>query len=48
MQRAMPFEPCNGIDDNRTGEIDEDCPCTPFSTMVPGATATEGPGLAWL
>ena len=28
-------EPCNGIDDNGNGLVDEGCPCTPFTMNYP-------------
>jgi hypothetical protein len=40
-------EPCNGIDDNADGRIDEGCACTPFKVTWPQALSVGRPGFAW-
>lgn len=43
---AGPSEPCNGLDDNGNGQVDEGCPCTPGDTQAcyAGPPALAGKG----
>lgn len=40
-------EPCNGLDDDADGAIDEGCPCTPFEVDVPLAGGIPFLSLTW-